>query len=56
MFGIYYFLNNKLSVRGKSIANISRNRKRINEPRHDKTNIVGLRPALIQTSLRNRAV
>jgi hypothetical protein len=27
-----------------------------NEPRHDKTNIMGLRPALIQTSLRIRAV
>jgi hypothetical protein len=26
------------------------------EPRHDKTNIVGLRPAWIQTSLRIRAV
>jgi hypothetical protein len=28
----------------------------IYEPRHDKTNIVGLRPAWIQTSLRIRAV
>jgi hypothetical protein len=28
----------------------------INEPRHDKTNIMGLRPAWIQTSLRIRAV
>jgi hypothetical protein len=27
-----------------------------NEPRHNKTNIVGLRPAWIQTSLRIRAV
>jgi hypothetical protein len=26
------------------------------EPRHDKTNIMGLRPAWIQTSLRIRAV
>jgi hypothetical protein len=26
------------------------------EPRHDKTNIVGLRPAWMQTSLRIRAV
>jgi hypothetical protein len=28
----------------------------INEPRHDKTNIMGLRPERIQTSLRIRAV
>jgi hypothetical protein len=28
----------------------------LNEPRHDKTNIVGLRPAWIQTSLLIRAV
>jgi hypothetical protein len=27
-----------------------------NEPRHDKTNIMGLRPAWIQTSLRIRAI
>jgi hypothetical protein len=30
--------------------------QRIFEPRHDKTNIVGLRPPWIQTSLRIRAV
>jgi hypothetical protein len=28
----------------------------LNEPHHDKTNIVGLRPAWIQTSLRIHAV
>jgi hypothetical protein len=27
-----------------------------NEPHHDKTNIMGLQPAWIQTSLRTRAV
>jgi hypothetical protein len=32
------------------------NPRKVNEPRHDKTNIVGLRPAWIQTSLRIRAV
>jgi hypothetical protein len=31
-------------------------KNQINEPRHDKTNIMGLRPAWIQTSLHNRAV
>jgi hypothetical protein len=30
--------------------------KKVFEPRHDKTNIMGLRPAWIQTSLRIRAV
>jgi hypothetical protein len=36
--------------------NVTTKRNNENEPRHDKTNIMGLRPAWIQTSLRIREV
>jgi hypothetical protein len=44
-------LNNKPLVSDEFAQN-----SMTNEPRHDKTNIVRLRPAWIQTSLRIRAV
>jgi hypothetical protein len=40
----------------KTLLMKNNNKVSKNEPRHDKTNIVRLRPAWIQTSLRIRAV
>jgi hypothetical protein len=62
---MYLFaISNKIVNDGRRVFKIARiehfvlwgSQLEISKPRHDQTNIMGLRPALIQTSLRIRAV